>query len=401
VSNADEVDRGAAGPLFGIRVLELGHIVAGPTVGLLLAELGAEVIKVESRRGDQARRMTGSGIFPFLNRCKESVVLEVAPDSPQRPVFDELVRASDVVVVNYAPDTVDALELDHDSLAALASQIVTGYVQGYLPGGPREHLPLLDEMAQMSSGLAYMTGPTGRPLRAGASIIDIGAATYLCLGIVAALLERTRTGKGRRVVAGLFETASFFCGPHVAACAIRGTAPEPFPSRTSATAVGWGVYDPFETADGDPLFIGIISDRQWQRFANWAGRNEWLNDRSLDTNAGRIAARQTLIPQLREIFGAIGHVELVATLEDLGLPCAPIRTPCDLADDPQLIESGSLAFAGIGPLGPVPGVRPPMTVRRADDVASAPPPALGEHTDAVLRRVGVSEHLIDLVIGAA
>jgi crotonobetainyl-CoA:carnitine CoA-transferase CaiB-like acyl-CoA transferase len=386
-------DSGGSGPLSGVRVLELAHIVAGPTVGLVLAELGAEVVKVESPRGDQARRMVSSGIFPFLNRGKESVVLEVAPHAPQRPVFEALVRSSDVVIVNFAPDTVVTLRLDHESLREIKPDVVTGYVQGYLPGGPREHLPLLDEMAQMSSGLAYMTGPAGRPLRAGASIIDIGAATHLALGIVAALLERTRSGNGQTIVAGLFETACFFGGQHVAACALNDVPPQPFPSRTSAKNIGWGVYDRFRTSDDVELFVGIISDRQWERFVAWAERAEWLDAR-FASNAGRIAERVTLIPDLQEMFGRLTLATLVDVLETLHLPYAPIRTPCDLVDDPQLVVAGSLAFVGEDS---VPSVRPPLSLRRSEAARLADPPALGEHTHKVLRRLGVDEALIRLV----
>jgi crotonobetainyl-CoA:carnitine CoA-transferase CaiB-like acyl-CoA transferase len=213
-------------PLEGVRVLELGHIVAGPSAGLILADLGADVIKVErSGVGDQSRAMPAgsSALFHFLNRNKRSVAIDLKGSVEGRELFLRLAAASDVVIDNFAYGAVEALGLGYDVLVRANPGIIYLALKGFLPG-PNEARPFLDELAQMSGGLAFMTGPRGQPMRAGASIVDVGAAAYGVIAVLAALQQRARTGVGQRITSGLYETTVFWVGQWLAQHAATGEA---------------------------------------------------------------------------------------------------------------------------------------------------------------------------------
>src|SRR5919205_1509936 len=288
-------------PLAGVRVLELGHIVAGPTAALILADLGADVVKIERPDGgDQARRMSGNGsVFHFLNRNKRSMIIDLKAHAGKE-VFRRLVRTADVVLDNYAPGVLDRLGLGYDDLAATNPRLVYLSLKGFLPG-PYEHRPSLDELAQMMGGLAYMTGPRGQPLRAGASIIDIGAATYGVIAILAALAQRERTGCGERIVAGLYETSVFWVGQWMAMSALNGEPSVPMPEAGQSVRMGWGIFHLFPTADeGEQVFIAVTSNAHWERFCQALDLPDLFADERLKTNAGRNAAQEWTLPRIRE-----------------------------------------------------------------------------------------------------
>src|SRR5437762_4986624 len=209
-------------PLEGLRVLELGHIIAGPSAGLLLADLGADVIKVE-RPGDADQSLpTGlSALAQFLNRNKRSVALDLKGSAEARNVFLRLVKTSDVVIDNFAYGAVEGLGLGYDVLAETNPGLIYLALKGFLPG-PYEARPFLDELAQMAAGLAFMTGPKGQPMRAGASIVDVGAAAYGVIAVLAALQQRARTGAGQKITSGLYETTVFWVGQWLASFAATG-----------------------------------------------------------------------------------------------------------------------------------------------------------------------------------
>ncbi len=326
-------------PLAGIRIIEFSHMVMGPAVGVILADLGADVIKVEPIGGDQTRRLLGSGAgyFPMFNRNKRSICLDLKSakglDAARR-----LTSKADIVIENFRPGTLDRLGLGYDALRAINERLIYCSAKGFLPG-PYEHRTALDEVTQMMGGLAYMTGPPGRPLRAGSSVIDITGGMFGVIGILAALERRHRTGQGGEVKCSLYETTAFLVGQHMAQKAVTGQAAAPMPVRISA----WAIYDVFETANADEqLFVGVVSDSQWQAFCRAFGFDALAADPAYATNNQRVMARDTLLPLVRARFEAMSRADLVAKLETIGLPFAAIVRPEDLFDDPHLVAGNGL-----------------------------------------------------------
>ncbi len=326
-------------PLAGIKVIEFTHMVMGPAVGAILVELGATVIKVEAIGGDATRRLLGSGAgyFPMYNRGKASICLDLK--SPEGvAVAKRLAASADIVVENFRPGAMDRLGLGHDVLKTLNPRLIYCSEKGFL-AGPYEHRTALDEVAQMMGGLAYMTGPPGRPLRAGASVIDVAGGMFGVIGVLAALESRHRTGQGMHVQSALFETTAYLVGQHMAQMAVTGKAAAPMPARVSA----WAIYDVFETADDDQVFVGVVTDALWQKFCALFGLDDLWADHSLRANNDRVAARDTLMPRVRAELQRFTRADLIARLEGSGLPFAPIGRPEDLFDDPHLRAGHGLA----------------------------------------------------------
>ena len=322
-------------PLAGITVVEFTHMVMGPTVGHILAGLGAEVVRVEPIGGDRTRRLMGSGAgyFPMYNRGKRSICLDLKSEDGLA-VAKDLVGNADILVENFRPGALDRLGLDYESCAAANPRLIYCSEKGFLPG-PYEKRTALDEVAQMMGGLAYMTGPPGKPLRAGASVIDVTGGMFGVIGVLAALEERHRTGRGQKVVASLFETTAYLVGQHMAQYAVTGTPAAPMPARVSA----WAIYDVFETRD-EPVFIGVVTDALWEKFCKLFGLDDLWADEALRENNARVAARERIMPQIRALVGTMTRDEVIAKLEGTGLPFAPIGKPEDLFDDPHLAEGG-------------------------------------------------------------
>jgi crotonobetainyl-CoA:carnitine CoA-transferase CaiB-like acyl-CoA transferase len=324
--------------LANLRAVEFTHMVMGPSAGLLLADLGAEVIRIEPPGGDKTRRLRGSGAgyFPMYNRNKRSVCLDLKTDAG-RATAKTLAASADIVIENFGPGTMDRLGLGYDALRTLNTGLIYCSAKGFLPG-PYEKRTALDEVAQMMGGLAYMTGPPGRPLRAGASVIDVAGGMFGVIGILAALEARHRSGKGMYVQCSLFETTAFLVGQHMAQMGVTGEAARPMPVRVSA----WAIYDVFDTADGEQVFVGVVSDGQWQTFTCAFDLGEIGRNPAYAENNARVAAREVIMPAVRGLFKSLGKAELVARLETLGLPFAPITRPEDLFDDPHLNAQGGL-----------------------------------------------------------
>ncbi len=372
------------GPLEGIRVVEFTHMVMGPAAGQILADLGADVVKVEPIGGDATRRLLGSGAgyFPMYNRGKRSICLDLKHPSGLE-VAKRLATTADILIENYRPGAIDRLGLGWEALRPLNPGLIHVSEKGFL-AGPYEQRTALDEVAQMMGGLAYMTGPPGRPLRAGASVIDVAGGMFSVIGALAALHERNRTGQGRKVTAALFETTVFLVGQHMAQKAVTGVPAAPMPARISA----WAIYDVFETAD-DPLFVGVVTDALWEKFCAlfdlpelW-GRTEWR------TNNARVRARDEILPVVRARLKQFSRAELIARLEGSGLPFAPIGRPEDLFDDPHLLASGGLQPVTLddGTLTLLPLV--PVSLDDARPASSGELARPGEHTDSILARLGI------------
>lgn len=324
-------------PLAGLTVVEFTHMVMGPSAGAILGALGAQVIRVEPPGGDATRRLVGSGagFFAMYNRHKASVCLDLK--SPEGLAQAKaLVATADILIENFRPGALDRLGLGYDALSVDNPRLIHCSLKGFLDG-PYQDRTALDEVAQMMGGLAYMTGPPGRPLRAGTSVIDVAGGMFGIIAVLAAVEERHRTGRGGKVQASLFETTVYLVGQHMAQLAVTGKAAAPMPARISA----WGIYDVFETAD-EPLFVGVVTDSLWAKFCDLFGLADLFADPRLAGNNDRVREREWLIPRLRALFADMTRAEIVARLEGTGMPHAPIGRPEDMFDDPHLLASGGL-----------------------------------------------------------
>jgi crotonobetainyl-CoA:carnitine CoA-transferase CaiB-like acyl-CoA transferase len=324
-------------PLAGLRVIEFTHMVMGPTVGHILASLGAEVIRIEPEGGDQTRRLMGSGAgyFPMYNRHKQSICLDLKSEDGIETAR-ALCNAADILVENFRPGALDRLGLNYESLSASNPRLIYASEKGFLPG-PYEERTALDEVAQMMGGLAYMTGPPGKPLRAGASVIDVTGGMFGVIGILAALEERHKTGKGQKIIASLFETTIYLVGQHMAQYAVTGKPAAPMPARVSA----WAIYDVFETKD-DPIFIGVVTDALWEKFCRLFALDALWADESIRKNNDRVLARERIMPVIRELISRFTRAEVIGKLDGSGLPFAPIGRPEEMFDDPHLLASQGL-----------------------------------------------------------
>ncbi len=325
-------------PLSGIKVIEFTHMVMGPAAGVLLADLGADVLKVEPLTGDNTRRLKGSGAgyFPMYNRNKRSLCIDLKSEEGKSVALD-LIADADILIENFRPGAMDKLGFSYEALSERNPGLIYCSLKGFLDG-PYQHRTALDEVTQMMGGLAYMTGLPGKPMRAGSSVIDITGGMFGAIAILAALEERHRTGRGQKVKSSLYESTAFMVGQHMAQQSVSGVAPQPMSVRTSA----WAVYDIFDTADAEQVFVGVVSDTQWRLFCEAFGFTDFAADETLEKNNERVAQRDRILPVIRERFGALTKVELMAALDKTGLPFAPIASPSDLFDDPHLNESGGL-----------------------------------------------------------
>lgn len=365
-------------------------MVMGPSCGLVLADLGAEVIKVEPVAGDNTRRLegAGSGFFPVFNRNKKSLAVDMAKPEGKEIVL-KLLDTADALTENFRPGALDKLGFSYAALKKRNPRLIYCSLKGFLTG-PYEHRLALDEVTQMMGGLAYMTGLPDRPLRAGSSVIDIMGGSYAAIGIMAALRERERTGAGKRVTSSLFESTAYLVAQHMAQYELTGEAPPPMSVKRPA----WGVYDIFETADGGRLFVGVVTDTQWDVFCREFGAEDLKSDPRLKTNGMRVKERSWLLPALVSLLKQYKEKDLADKLERIGLPFAPIARPWDLLDDPHLNAAGGMMEMKVGgkklhvPALPLEldGKRLP---KRSD------PPAVGEHARSILQGIGYPDSQID------
>ena len=378
-------------PLAGLRVLDFGHTIMGPCAGMLLADLGADVVRIEAVEGDATRRLPGfaAGFFATFNRNKRSLAVDLkTPEG--RALVHRMVEKADVVLENFAPGTIERLGCGWDALKAINPRLIYLSLKGYL-AGPYEHRTALDEVVQMQTGLAYMTGPPGRPLRAGASVIDIMGGTYGVVGVLAALRERDRSGLGQRVGASLFESSAFLVGSHIAGAVVTGRPMPPMPARRSA----WGIYDVFGSADGVQIFLGLTSDAHWRRFCETFGYGDLAANEKLATNAQRCDERDWLIPDLAARLALLSHDAIVAHCEAATLPYARVNMPGDLIDDPQMLAGGLLQTTvspegGDGETVGLPALPIEFGDTRARLGLHRQPPRTGADTDDLLAEAGYS-----------
>lgn len=378
-------------PLDGLKVVEFTHMVMGPAAGLMFADLGAEVLKIEPVDGDKTRRLRGSGAgyFSMYNRNKKSLAIDLKSEDGAKIAHD-LIDQADIFIENFRPGALDKLGFGYDALSTRNPRLIYCSEKGFLDG-PYSHRTALDEVAQMMGGLAYMTGPPGRPLRAGASVIDVTGGMFGAIAVLAALRERDQTGKGSHVTASLFETTVFLVGQHMAQMAVTGQAAAPMPARVSA----WAVYDVFDVKNDEKVFVGVVTDTQWTKFCEAFDLGDLAADESLSTNNARVSCRDTLLPRLRELFSTYTQSELMNKLETIGLPFAPISRPEDLLEDPHLKASGGLLDMTIPNGGDI--ALPALPISMSGDRLGKryDPPNIGEHSRETLLSLGFTDEQID------
>jgi crotonobetainyl-CoA:carnitine CoA-transferase CaiB-like acyl-CoA transferase len=391
-------------PLAGVRVVEFSHMVMGPTCGMILGDLGADVIKVEPIHGDATRRLLGSGagFFPMFNRNKKSLAVDIQ-DVRGRKMISRLLSGADVFSENFRAGAMEALGFGAEALSRLNPRLVCVSHKGFLPG-PYAERTALDEVVQMMGGLAYMTGPEGRPLRAGSSVNDIMGGMFGAIGVLAALLRRDRstggTGRGAEVQSALFENNVLLVAQHMMQFAVTGQPAAPMPGRISA----WAVYDVFTVACGEQIFLAAVSDRQWTAMCREFGFTDLLADPRLQSNNDRVRAREWMLPLLRERLAGHRAAELAARFDAIGLPYAPITRPHELFDDPHLQATGGLAPITV-PADASSAARPidtrlallPLSIDGRRLPVRRPPPALGADTEALLQSLGYgTDHIAAL-----
>ena len=378
-------------PLAGLRVVEFTHMVMGPTCGMVLADMGAEVIKVEPLDGEGTRRLlgAGAGFFPMFNRNKKSIRVDLK-QLAGAAVARRLAASADVVAENFKPGALVKFGLDYAALSAAQPRLIYASHKGFLPG-PYEKRVALDEVVQMMGGLAYMTGRPGDPLRAGTSVNDIMGGLFGAIGVLGALIQRGITGCGMEVQSALFENNVFLMGQHMLQYAMTGNHPRPMPARDNP----WAVYDVFTVKDGEQIFLAAVSDTQWQVFCSALGFDDLKADPALATNNDRVRVRTTLLATLQQRLALRSAVELAAVFEKAGLPFAPIRRPEDLYDDPHLVATGGLADVVVAD-GDKAGQTVkttlfPITLQGQRLGVRLNPPRMGEHTQALMQGLGYSE----------
>ena len=371
-------------PLAGIRVLELSHMVMGPSCGLILADLGAEVIKLEPLEGDSTRRLLGSGagFFPLFNRNKKSLSIDLK-DERGREIVENLLQTVDVVIENFKQGSLDRFALGPEQVCARHPSLIYASLKGFLPG-PYQHRTALDEVVQMMGGLAYMTGRAGDPLRAGTSVNDIMGGMFASIAILAAVLEREKTGRGQWIQSALFENNIFLVAQHMMQFAMTGKPAEPMPHRISA----WGVYDVFTVKDGAQIFLAVVSDTQWKLFCDQFDLGHLYQDEHFRSNNDRVSHRENLIPLLRVTLSQYSAQEIARRFEDAGLPFAPIERPEHLLEDPHLIESGGFALMRLPDGRTAKTVLLPITMNGRRLQLRSDPPVLGEHSADLLKALG-------------
>ncbi len=378
----------SATPLSGLRVVEFTHMVMGPACGMLLADMGADVVKVEpAPDGDNTRRLvgTGTGFFSVFNRNKQS--LSVDMKNPEGlALVKKLIAQADVVIENFRPGAMEKLGLGYAALSAENPRLIYCSCKGFLPG-PYDHRTALDEVVQMMGGLAYMTGLEGKPLRAGSSVNDIMGGMFGAIAILAAVRERENTGRGQHVQSALFENTALLMAQHMAQITMTGKEPPPMSTRQPT----WPIYDIFDTADDEQIFIGVVTDTQWQSFCTEYQLAELQSDPTLATQAQRTQGRERTIPVIAATMKRFTKAELSAACDRLGLPFAPIARPADLFDDPHLNAPGGMLDYALadGKRLRIPAL--PMAFDNERLKLHRPLPKTGEHGAAIARLLGYAE----------
>ena len=382
-------------PLAGTRVVEMTHMIMGPSCGMFLALMGAEVIKIEPPLGDKTRNLTGMGspFFPLFNRGKVSVQLDLSTDAG-RDALDRLLKTADIFVDNFRDQSLAKMGADPLDLRAKFPTLILASHKGFLEG-PYKDRTAMDEVVQMMTGLAYMTGPTGRPLRFGSSAIDIFGGLFGAFAAMGALMERQNSGKGRDIRVGLFESGLLFAAQHMVQYELEGTSPPPMPERDFS----WPVYDIMETADGRQIFVGAVTEGQWDALCGYLGLDELIADERLQSRMDQINARSWTIPIVEKAIGKRNYQQLLEDFEKLGIPYSPINKPSELFEDPHVLRDGGLVQSNMADGRTFRAPALPLEIDGRMMSASGDLPSIGQETKRILSELGLSEMEIEAARG--
>ena len=381
----------ATGPLAGVRVIECAQVVAGPTCGYMLADLGADVIKVErAPMGDDVRRMTPPSIegesaaFMMLNRNKRAIALDLKQESA-KAAFLRLVRTADVLIENYRPGAMERMGLGYDDLKAENPALVYATISGFGRTGPYAGRGGYDLVAQAMSGLMSITGegPGRPPVKVGSPIADFAAGILAALGIVSAYSHRLKTGEGQFLETSLFEAAISATFHQTAMFLATGDPPPPLGSAHPLAAP----YQAYETADGW-ITVGAGNNANWPRLAKALGAPELTEDPRFLTNDDRMDNLAELNEALAPLFRAHGSEKLLAALEQLGVPAGPVLDIGEMTEDPQTLAREMILEVDHSRLGPVRTLGPPIKLAATPANVRRGAPVLGEHSAEILGEYG-------------
>ena len=384
---------GAFRPLVGVRVLDFSKILAGPLCTQYLADLGADVVKVEPPNGDDTRSWPpfddGVGaIFTAVNRNKRGIVLNLR-DTSGLAIAHALARDADIVVESFGPGVADRLGIGWNQLSALNPRLVYASISGYGTRGPMKDGKGYDLIAQAFTGMLSLTGePGGPPARSPFSPVDQATGYHAVIGIMGALMQRDRTGCGAKIEASLFDSAVGLLGYFLQNYWLRGTEPE----RPGSGHESLCPYQAFATADA-PIILGVANDGFWRAFCELAEEPALAEDPSFTTNGDRVANRAALIPIVAGILARRGRAEWLAAFATRGIPSSPVHTLGELSDHPQTEASGMVLRDGTFQT-----VASPLRVDGERLALRLRPPALGEHSRTVLAELGYEADQIDALI---
>lgn len=383
-------------PLNGVRVVEMSHMIMGPSCGMFLGFLGAEVIKIEPPTGDKTRYLTGMGrpMFPLFNRGKKSLRLDLKAKDGQ-DALHRLLETADVFVENFRDSSLVDIGADPEELRRRYSGLIVASCKGFL-SGPYQDRTALDEVVQMMAGLAYMTGPTGQPLRVGSSVNDIMGGLFAAFSVLAALLERKKTNRGRELRVGLFENCLLLVAQHMVQYELEGKNPPPMPEREFS----WPIYDIFTDINGQQIFIGAVTEGQWSTVCTLLSLTELLNDERLQNRPDQIKARSWTLPLVAEKIAQREVVELSEKFQKHGIPFAPISKPSDLYMDPHVMRPGGtvVSYCADGTSFRAPAL--PFEVDRKMVTSAGDVPGLGQDTTNILSALGLDTDTISRASGA-
>jgi crotonobetainyl-CoA:carnitine CoA-transferase CaiB-like acyl-CoA transferase len=383
-------DQGAPGPLDGLKVLDLTEHMAGPYCTMILADMGAEVIKVERPGTGDSSRAMGDGsprnpYFRYINRNKRSLTLDYK-GARGREIFLKLVAAVDVLVENYRPTVMDRAGLGWAALEPVNPRLVYAQLSGFGSDGPYREKGGFDLIAQGMGGIMHVTGePDGPPTSVGLPICDLGTGMWGAQAVLAALYERQRTGRGQKIECSLLETAVAFSSWTSAGWLADHVEPTRMGSRHRQNAP----YQRFETKDGY-MMIGAAGQSIWERCARALGHPEWLEDPRFARAQARRKNRFELEKEITAVLTTAPTAHWIKTLDDAGVPCGPVYTYAQLFSDPQVQHREMVVHADDGELGRVPHIRTPIRMSASPVAVRRTAPTLGEHTDAILAGLGYS-----------
>ncbi|HKX04972.1 MAG TPA: CoA transferase [Methylomirabilota bacterium] len=378
--------------LDGIRVIDLSRVIAGPWCGALLADLGADVIKVEDTgSGDESRTWPPhkdgeAAAYLLFNRNKRGIALDLK-QAEAVEVVKRLVKDADVVIENFRTGTMESFGLGYDVLSAINPRLIYCSVSAFGRTGPRKDSPGYEALMQAFSGIMSITGePGGQPVRAGVSFLDLTTGILCALGVSNAIIQRQRTGLGQRVDGSLLETAVSLLAFHAEGYLLTGALPRALGSGHPSLSP----YRNFKCRDGQWIFIAAANDRFWQKLSKTLGLTELAADPRFQKNQGRVAHRAELEGILEKTIGGLDREPLLKRLEEADVPATPVNTVDQVMNDPQTAERGIVQRVTHPRLGEIPVVGTPLHFSRMAPGVRHAAPLRGEHTDAVLTDLGYS-----------